>query len=252
MSGHNKWSTIKHKKGAADAKRSKVFTKVIKELTVAAKMGGGDPDSNPRLRTAVAWAKSENMPKDNIERAIKKGAGGAQGDDYETIVYEGYGPHQVAVIVECLTDNRNRTVSSVRSIFNKNNGNMGASNSVMYMFDRIGLIEIEKSTIDEDSLTEHILEAGAEDIDTTGDEFYEITTAPEELHTVQTYLENQNLEIKSAQLDLVPQNSIEIDTADKAKQVIKFIDALEDDDDVQKVYSNFDLADEVAAELDAE
>ena len=251
MSGHSKWSTIKHKKGAADAKRSKVFTKVIKEITVASRMGGEDPDANPRLRSAIALAKSVNMPNDNVSKAIKKGTGGGKGESWETIVYEGYGPNNVAVIVECLTDNKNRTISSVRGIFGKNNGNIGASNSVMYMFDRKGQIEVAKDSIDEDALTEHVLEAGAEDIDTSLDDVYLIEATPSNLGDVHKYLEEQGVEITTSAIDLIPQNKIEIAEVNKAEQVIKFIDALEDDDDVQKVYSNFDISDDVLKELNA-
>ncbi|MGK0288746.1 MAG: YebC/PmpR family DNA-binding regulatory protein [bacterium] len=252
MSGHNKWSSIKHRKGAQDAKRSKVFTKVIKEITVAAKIGGGEVESNPRLRTAILWGKSVNMPRHNIENAIKKGTGEKGSSMYENIIYEGYGPHQTAVIVETLTDNRNRTICSVRTIFNKKGGNLGSSNSVMYMFDRIGVIEVEKAGIDEDTITEHILEGGADDIDTSDEEVYRITTDASELHTVIEYLEGQKVEVKSGKLDLVPQNKIEITEVEKAKQAMAFIDALEDDDDVQSVYSNFDISDDVVAALNAE
>ena len=252
MSGHNKWSTIKHKKGAADAKRSKVFTKVIKEISVAARLGGGDPDANPRLRSAIALAKASNMPNDNVKKAIQKGVGGDKGEDWQTIVYEGYGPHNVAVIVECLTDNKNRTISSIRFIFNKNNGNLGASNSVMYMFDRVGLIEVDKSEADEETLTDYIIEAGADDIDSEDEEIFTITTAPGDLHAVHDFLEDKKLTVKTSSVDLLPQNRIEIDSLEDAQQVIRFIDALEDDDDVQKVYSNFDISDSVMAELEQE
>jgi len=250
MSGHSKWSTIKHKKGAADAKRSKVFTKVIREITVAAKMGGEDPDSNPRLRSAIVLAKSVNMPNDNVSKAIKKGVGGGKGENWETLSYEGYGPHNVAVIVECLTDNKNRTISSVRSIFSKNNGNIGSTNSVMYMFDRKGIIEVEKNSIDEDALTEHAIEAGADDIDTSDEQVYSIEAAPGDLGTVHQYLEEQGITISSSGLKLIPQNKLEIDDAGKASQVIRFIDALEDDDDVQNVYSNFDITEDVLEQLE--
>ncbi|PCI28277.1 MAG: YebC/PmpR family DNA-binding transcriptional regulator [SAR324 cluster bacterium] len=249
MSGHSKWSTIKHKKGAADAKRSKVFTKVIKEITVAARMGGGDPEANPRLRSAIILAKSCNMPADNVKRGIAKGVGGDKSESWDTIVYEGYGPHNVAVIVECLTDNKNRTISSIRFCFNKGKGNLGASNSVMYMFDRVGQIEVEKSTIDEDTLTEYILDAGAEDIDAEDENIYLITTDPSDLGDVHKFLEEKSVEIRSSAVDLIPQNKIEIDDLEKAKQVIGFIDRLEDDDDVQKVYSNFDITDDVLQQL---
>ncbi len=249
MSGHNKWSSIKHKKGAADAKRSKVFTKVIKEITVAARLGGDDPNANPRLRSAISLAKSVNMPNDNITKAIKKGVGGGKGEDWSTIVYEGYGPHNVAVIVECLTDNKNRTISSVRAIFSKNNGNIGATNSVMYMFDRKGIIEVEKEKIGEEELTEHVLESGADDIDDLQDDVFIVETSPNALGDVHKYLEEQGVDIKTSSIDLIPQNRVEISETSKAQQVIKFIEALEDDDDVQKVYSNFDISDEVLASL---
>ncbi len=250
MSGHNKWSSIKHKKGAADAKRSKVFTKVIKEISVAARMGGEDPNANPRLRSAIILAKSVNMPNDNINKAIKKGAGGDKGESWENITYEGYGPNNVAVIVECLTDNKNRTISSIRSIFSKNNGNLGSSNSVMYMFDRKGIIEVGKDSVDEETLTEYAIEAGAEDIDTEDEDVYSIETSPSEFGNVTKFLEEKGLEIRSSGLNLVPQNRLEIDDVVKANQVIKFIDALEDDDDVQKVYSNFDISEDVLNQLE--
>lgn len=250
MSGHNKWSTIKHKKGAADAKRSKVFTKVIKEITVASRMGGDDADANPRLRSAITLAKSVNMPNDNIAKAIKKGVGGDKSEAWETIVYEGYGPNNVAVIVECLTDNKNRTISSVRGIFGKNNGNIGATNSVMYMFDRLGIIEILKSSIDEETLMDYALEAGADDIDEEEEEeVYIIKCQPSEYSTVAKEMEAKNLEIRKSAIDLIPQNRIVIDDINKANQVIKFIDALEDDDDVQKVYNNFDISEDVMNQL---
>ncbi len=251
MSGHNKWSSIKHKKGAADAKRSKIFTKVIREITVAAKMGGEDANANPRLRSAITLAKSVNMPNDNVTKAIKKGVGGGKGENWENISYEGYGPHNVAVIVECLTDNKNRTISSVRSIFSKNNGNIGSTNSVMYMFDRKGIIEVEKDAIDEEALTEYVIEAGADDIDASDEKIFSIETAPSDLGAVHKYLEEKEVKIGSSGINLIPQNKLEIDDAGKANQVIKFIDALEDDDDVQNVYSNFDITEEVLQQLDA-
>ena len=250
MSGHNKWSTIKHRKGAQDAKRSKVFTKVIKEITVAARLGGEDIETNPRLRAAVASAKSANMPADNVKRAIQKGVGGTKGDDYESIVYEGYGPHQVAVIIECLTDNRNRTISSIRTAFNKNNGSLGSSNSVMYAFDRVGLIEVAKEGIEEDKMMEMALEAGAEDFDPESEDHYEITTAQADLHAVQTTLEGQGIAIQRSALAYVPQNKQEITDPAQASQVLRFLDVLEDDDDVQNVFSNLDLSDEAMAGLD--
>jgi YebC/PmpR family DNA-binding regulatory protein len=212
-------------------------------------MGGDDPDANPRLRSAIALAKSANMPNDNINKAIKKGMGGDKGDSWETIVYEGYGPHNIAVIVECLTDNKNRTISSIRSAFTKFNGNIGGTNSVMYMFERKGYIEVEKSTIDEETLTEHVLESGAEDIDSSQEEVFWIETVPSKLGNVHKFLEEKGVAIKTSSLDLIPQNKIEITDAHKAQQVIKFIETLEDDDDVQKVFSNFDISDAVVEEL---
>ncbi len=249
MSGHSKWSSIKHKKGAADAKRGKIFTKVIREITVAARMGGDDQNANPRLRSAISLAKSVNMPNENINKAIKKGVGGDKGESWENLVYEGYGPNNVAVIVECLTDNRNRTISSVRSIFSKNNGNIGATNSVMYMFDRKGMMEVEKKEIDEDTLTEYILDAGAEDLDANDDNVYIVLTDPADLGEVHKFLEDKDVPIKKSNVNLIPQNRIEVSEISKANQVIRFIDALEDDDDVQNVYSNFDISDEVLQQL---
>ena len=249
MSGHSKWSTIKHRKAAQDAKRGKVFTKLIKELTIAARMGGSELDANPRLRTAVANAKSQSMPKDNIDRAIKKGAGELDGVIYEEIIYEGYGPHNVAIIVEVMTDNRNRSIASVRHAFNKYNGNLGSANSVQYMFDRLGSIIVDKTVIDEDSLTELILEAGAEDLKTENPDSFQVITAPEDFDLVRSYLEEKDVAMLSAEVIWNPQNRVEIDELKKAEQVIKLIDILEDDDDVNSVHSNFDISENVMAEL---
>ena len=249
MSGHNKWSSIKHRKGSVDAKRSKVFTKVIKEITASAKLGGEDPDSNPRLRSAIGLAKSVNMPNENIAKAIKKGVGGGKGENWDTIAYEGYGPHNVAVIVECLTDNRNRTISSVRGIFGKHNGSIGATNSVMYMFDRLGVIEVDGTAIDEDRLMEYALECGAEDIDTEDKEVFVVKTSLSEYSQTVRTLEENSVAIVKSSIDLVPQNRIVVDDLGEANRIIRFIDALEDDDDVQHVYSNFDISDEVLQQL---
>ncbi|HIA55898.1 MAG TPA: YebC/PmpR family DNA-binding transcriptional regulator [Candidatus Lambdaproteobacteria bacterium] len=249
MSGHSKWSTIKHRKAAQDAKRGKVFTKLIKELTIAARMGGSELDANPRLRTAVANAKSQSMPKDNIDRAIKKGAGELDGVIYEEIIYEGYGPHNVAIIVEVMTDNRNRSIASVRHAFNKYNGNLGSANSVQYMFDRLGSIIVDKTVIDEDSLTELILEAGAEDLKTENPDSFQVITAPEDFDLVRSYLEEKDVAMLSAEVIWNPQNRVEIDELKKAEQVIKLIEILEDDDDVNSVHSNFDISENVMAEL---
>jgi len=241
MSGHNKWSTIKHKKGAADAKRGKVFTKIIKELTVAAKMGGADPDANPRLRTAIDKAKSENMPKDNIERAVKKGSGGLEGVNYEETTYEGYGPGGVAVLVEVMTDNRNRTVSDVRSIFSKCNGNMGEAGCVAWLFDKKGLIVYSKDT-DFDALFEAALEAGADDVvDEEGQ--IEVVTDPSAFIEVREALEKAGFKFESAEVTMIPQTMVKLD-GKQAESMLKLMDRLEDNDDVQNVYANFDISDE--------
>lgn len=241
MSGHNKWSTIKHKKGAADAKRGKIFTKIIKELTVASKMGGPDPDANPRLRTAIDKAKSENMPKDNIERAIKKGSGGLEGVNYEETTYEGYGPGGVAVLVEVMTDNRNRTVSDVRSIFSKCNGNMGEAGCVAWLFDKKGLIVYPKS-IDFDTLFEAALEAGADDV-TDEEGQIEVVTDPSAFIEVREALEKAGFKHESAEVTMIPQTMVKLD-GKQAESMLKLMDRLEDNDDVQNVYANFDISDE--------
>jgi len=239
MSGHNKWSTIKHKKGALDAKRGKIFTKLIKEISVAAKLGGSDPASNPRLRTAIDKAKSENMPKDNIERAIKKGAGEMDGVNYEEIVYEGYGPNGVAVLVEVMTDNRNRTVSEIRSIFTKHNGNMGETGCVSWMFDKKGLIVYPKS-VDFDSLFEAALEAGADDV-IEQEEQIEVTTDPARFMEVRDTLEKAGFRHDSAEITMIPQTTIKLE-GKAAESMLKLMDKLEDNDDVQNVYANFDIS----------
>ncbi|MBT1071128.1 YebC/PmpR family DNA-binding transcriptional regulator [Pelotalea chapellei] len=244
MSGHNKWSTIKHKKGAADAKRGKIFTKIIKEISVAAKLGGGDPAANPRLRTAVDKAKAENMPKDNIERAIKKGAGGLEGVTYEEIVYEGYGPGGTAVLVEVMTDNRNRTVSDVRSSFTKCNGNMGEAGCVSWMFSKKGLLVLDKG-IDFEQLFEAAIEAGAEDV-TEEDEQFEVTTDPSSFIEVREALEAKGFKFASAEVTMIPQTLVALE-GKQAESMLKLMDRLEDNDDVQNVYANFDIS---AAEME--
>ena len=249
MSGHSKWSTIKHKKSAQDAKKGKIFTKLIKELTIAARLGGSDSDSNPRLRTAIANAKSQSMPKDNIERAIKKGAGELDSLVYEEIIYEGYGPHNVAIIVEVMTDNRNRSIAFVRSSFRKYNGNLGSANSVQYMFDRLGSITVEKSKIDEDKLTEFVIESGAEDINTDNPELFQVITATCDFDSVRSFLEDREVPMVNAGLMWNPLTRIVIDDSKKAEQVIKLIDILEEADDVQSVHSNFDISEKVLAEI---
>ena len=246
MSGHNKWSTIKHKKGAADAKRGKLFTKFIKEISVAAKLGGGDPVANPRLRTAVDKAKAENMPKDNIERAIKKGAGGMEGVTYEEIVYEGYGPGGSAVLVEVLTDNRNRSVSDIRSIFSKSNGNMGEAGCVSWIFDKKGLIGYDKS-VDFDQLFEAALEAGAEDV-SEQDDCYEVTSEPSSFIEVRETLAAKGFKHTHAEITMIPQTQVKLE-GKQAESMLKLMDKLEDNDDVQNVYANFDISEEEMEKL---
>jgi len=241
MSGHNKWSTIKHKKGAADAKRGKLFTKFIKEISVAAKLGGADPAANPRLRTAVDKAKAENMPKDNIERAIKKGAGGMEGVTYEEIVYEGYGPGGSAVLVEVLTDNRNRSVSDIRSIFSKSNGNMGEAGCVAWMFSKKGIITYPKS-VDFDQLFEAAIEAGADEVAEEDTEI-EVTTEPGSFIEVREALAAKGFKHVSAEITMIPQTQVALE-GKQAESMLKLMDKLEDNDDVQNVYSNFDISEE--------
>lgn len=240
MSGHSKWSTIKRKKGAADAKRGKIFTRLIKEITVAARMGGGDPDGNPRLRSAIAIAKSENMPKDNIARAIKKGTGELEGEVYEEITYEGYGPGGVAVLVDCMTDNKNRTVAEVRYFFSKSGGNLGESGCVSWMFDRKGSILVDKATIDEEKLMDLALEAGAEDVVDEESEFL-VLTEPDDFEAVREALQQEGVKALEASIGMIPQNVVEIKEEKVAKQVMRLLDNLEDFEDVQNVYANFDI-----------
>ncbi len=244
MSGHSKWSTIKHKKAAQDAKRGKIFTKLIKEVTVAARLGGGDPAANPRLRAAIEAAKAANMPKNNIERAIKKGTGELEGVSYEEVTYEGYGPGGVAVLVETITDNRQRTVAEVRHIFAKRGGNLGEPGSVAWIFEKKGLIVVEKDKVDEDTLMAAALEAEAEDITDAGSE-WEIETSPEDLSSVKKTLEDKGIEILSAKVTMVPSNIVKVEDERKAQQLIALMNALEENDDVQNVYANFDIPDEL-------
>ncbi|HEY6137058.1 MAG TPA: YebC/PmpR family DNA-binding transcriptional regulator [Thermoanaerobaculia bacterium] len=240
MSGHSKWSTIKHKKGAADAKRGKVFTRIIKEMTIAARLGGGDPDANPRLRAAVAEAKANNMPKDNIERAIKRGTGELEGAAYEEVTYEGYGPGGVAIIVEALTDNGNRTTPEIRHAFEKNGGNLGTPGSVKFQFERKGYFAVEKSAADEDKLMEIAIEAGADDLQSDDPDAFEIYTSPESFEAVRQALENNKIATIEAKLGMIPANYVSLDE-NKSKQVMKLLEALDDHDDVQNVWSNFDI-----------
>jgi YebC/PmpR family DNA-binding regulatory protein len=247
MSGHSKWASIKHKKQATDAKRGKVFTKIIKELAVAARMGGGDPDANPRLRKATLDAKAANMPADNIKRAIMKGTGQLEGVHYEEMTYEGYGPGGVAIFIEALTDNKNRTVSEIRNIFSKNGGNMGESGCVAWMFEKKGYIVIENSQASEDNLMDIILEAGAEDLKEDGSN-YEILTAPEDYEAVDKALKDNNIEIAASSLSMIPQNYIKLE-GKQAQQCLKLMDALEDHDDAQHVWANFDIDEEEIAKF---
>jgi YebC/PmpR family DNA-binding regulatory protein len=242
MSGHSKWSTIKHKKGAADVKRGKIFTKLIKEITVAARMGGGDQDANPRLRHALNAAKAQNMPKDTFERAIKKGTGDLEGVSYEEILYEGYGPGGVAVLVECLTDNKNRSIADVRYIFGKAGGNVGTDGCVAWMFDKKGLISVNKEDSDEETLMEVGLEAGAEDIKDEGDVF-EIITAPEDFDAVKEAVDAAEVKYEVAEITMLPQNMTAVE-GKEAEQMIRFMEALDDCDDIQKFYTNADIPDE--------
>jgi YebC/PmpR family DNA-binding regulatory protein len=249
MSGHSKWSTIKHKKGAADARRGKIFTKLIKEITVAARMGGGDPSGNHRLRSAVAAAKAENMPKDNIDRAVKKGTGELPGVSYEEATFEGYGPGGVAVLVEILSDNRKRTVADIRHVFSKNAGNLGEAGCVSWMFDKKGLIVFEKGKVDEERLMDLALEAGAEDVRETDKEF-EVITEPSTFERVKKQLEEANLKPSYGEVSMVPQSTIRL-TGKEAQQMVRLMESLEDSDDIQHVYANFDIPDEEMERLSA-
>lgn len=246
MSGHSKWATIKHAKGAADAKRGQLFTKFIKEISIAARMGGGDPAANPRLRTAILKARAANMPKDNIERAIKKGTGELGGATYEEKLYEGYGPGGVAILVEVLTDNNNRAAANVRNIFSKSGGNLGATGSVAYMFNRKGVIEYDAEVVSEDEVMDVALEAGADDI-VTEDGIITVTTDPASFESVLEVLQGKGYESVSAEVAMVPDmySAVDIETATKLQ---KLIDRLEEDDDVQNVYTNADFPEGFGAE----
>ena len=239
MSGHSKWHTIKHKKGAADAKRGRVFTKIIKEITVAARVGGGDPEGNPRLRTVILAAKAANMPKDNIEKAVKKGTGELPGVSYEEVAYEGYGPGGVAVFVQALTDNRNRTLPEIRHLFAKFGGNLGESNCVGWMFEKKGYIVVPKGGAPEDALLEVVLEAGGDDVRDDG-ENWEVLTPPERLLAVNEALGKKGIPAASAEISMVPKNSVKIE-GKKAQQLLSMMENLEEHDDVQNVWANFDI-----------
>jgi YebC/PmpR family DNA-binding regulatory protein len=248
MSGHSKWHSIKHKKGALDAKRGKIFTRIIKELTVAARVGGGDPNMNPRLRTIVADAKAVNMPADNIARAIRRGTGEEPGVTYEEITYEGYGPGGAAVIIEVMTDNRNRTVGELRHMLTKHGGNLGESNSVAWMFDKKGYIVIEKAKAQEDTLMDAVLEAGADDL-RDDDDNWEVLSAPSVFEAVREAVKKLGVEPASAQVAMLPQNYIKLE-GKAAQQMLRLMEALDDHDDVQHVWSNFDIEEkEIEASL---
>ena len=248
MSGHSKWSSIKHKKGAADAKRGKIFTRIIKELTVAARVGGGDPDSNPRLRTVVADAKAANMPADNIKRAIRRGTGEEPGVSYEEATYEGYGPGGAALMLETLTDNKNRTVSEIRHLLSKYGGNLGETNSVAWMFTKQGYILIEKSKVDEDGLMGVALDTGADDVRDDQDN-WEVLTSPEDFHRVLEAVKGLGVETLMAEVAMLPQNYINLE-GKAAQQMLKLMGLLEDHDDVQHVWSNFNVEEkEIEASL---
>ncbi len=246
MSGHSKWHSIKHKKGALDAKRGRMFTKLIKEITIAARIGGGDPEGNPRLRKAVLDAKGVNMPADNIKRAIQKGTGELEGGQLEEIMYEGYAPGGVAMLVEVVTDNRNRTVSEIRHVFSKNGGNMGESGSVSWMFHKKGYIAIEKSKADEEMLMTLAIDAGADDFQ-SDESMYEIYTAQEAFEDVLNKIKAKNIETVSAEISMIPQNYIKVE-GKTAQQVVKLMEALDEHDDVQHVYANFDIEESELAE----
>lgn len=239
MSGHSKWATIKHAKGAADAKRGQMFTKFIKEISIAARMGGGDPNANPRLRTAILKARAANMPKDNIERAIKKGTGELGATTFEELTYEGYGPGGVAVLVEVLTDNKNRAAANVRNLFSKNGGNLGATGSVAYMFNRKGVIEYDAEVVNEDVVMEVGLESGADDV-ANEDGVITVTTDPTAFEAVLEALQAKGFESLSAEISMVPDTYSELDV-DTTRKVLKLVDKLEEDDDVQNVYTNLDI-----------
>ena len=245
MSGHSKWSSIKHKKGAADAKRGKLFSKLSRAIIVAAKEGGPDPSGNLALQNAIEKAKSYSMPKDNIDRAIAKGSGAeADGSQFETIVYEGYGPSGVAVLVEALTDNRNRTASDVRHTFSKNDGNLGASGAVAWLFERRGVVLVPAEGVDEDELTLAAAEGGADDVTLDGSS-YQVLSAPESLATVRAAVESAGFTIDSAELTMIPKTTVEVTDENDAKKVLRLIDQLEENDDVQDVYANFDIPERV-------
>ena len=248
MSGHSKWSSIKHKKGAADARRGKIFTKLIKEITVPARMGGGDPDGNARLRAAIAAAKAENMPKENIERGIKKGTGELEGVSYEEANYEGYGPGGAAVLVDCLSDNRNRTVAELKHLFERNGGSLGEPGCVSWIFEKKGLLVLDRNRVDEEKLYNLALEAGAEDVREEKTEF-EVIAAPSDFEKVKKAIDAAGLPYTLAEITMIPKNTVKLE-GKKAQQMLNLMQGLEDNDDVSHVYANFDIPDDVMEALD--
>ncbi|MGA1863153.1 YebC/PmpR family DNA-binding transcriptional regulator [Deferribacter thermophilus] len=249
MAGHSKWANIKHRKAAQDAKKGKIFTKIARELMVAAKMGGSDPEMNPRLRVALEKARQANMPKENVERAIKKGTGEGNEANFEDVIYEGYGPGGVAILVQALTDNKNRTVAEVRSTLTKRGGSLGEAGCVSWLFEKKGVIGIKKETIDEDELMNIVLEVGAEDLKVE-DDMYEVVTEPTEYYKVKTALEEKGIKLEYAELTMRPKNTVKVE-GENAKKLLNLIEALEDLDDVQEVYANFDIDDSVMEEMGA-
>ncbi len=249
MSGHSKWSTIKRKKGALDAKRGKIFTKLIKEITIAAKLGGGDPDGNPRLRTAIQTAKGANMPQENIARAIAKGTGELEGVHYEECAYEGYGPSGVAILISVLTDNRNRTGAEIRHVLTKNSGSMAEPNAVAWNFEKKGLFLVPREGVDEESLMELALEAGAEDMEPAAD-LFEIRTPPDAFEAVREALEKSGVPTESAELAMLPKSTVPLEGGE-AERMLRLMEALEENDDVQNVYANFDISEEQMAQASA-
>lgn len=251
MSGHSKWANIKHRKGRQDAKRGKIFTRIAKEITIAAREGGGDADANPRLRLAVINGRSVNMPSENIQRAIKRGTGEIEGVSYEELTYEGYAPAGVAVILEAVTDNKNRTVAEIRSQFSKLGGNMGETNSVAWNFDRKGVVTIKTGNFSEDSLLEHVLESGADDLEYDSDTS-RIICAMDAFGLVNKYFEENKFEITEGKLEYIPKTTLKIENINDAKKVIKFIETMEEHEDVQNLFSNFEIDDDLMEKIEAE
>lgn len=249
MSGHSKWASIRHKKGLMDARRGKLFTKLIREITVAARLGGGDPESNPRLRTVIAKAKEANMPKENIEKAIKKGTGELEGYSLEEVTYEGYGPSGVAIMIDAMTDNKNRTTAEIRSILTKGGGNLGENGCVSWIFEKKGVITVSSEKYDENTVMEVALEAGAEDVKNEGD-VWEIITAPEDFVNVKEAFLNSGVEIIMSDIMRIPKSTVKLEDEKSATKVLNLIERLEDNDDVQNVAANFDIPDEIMEKIE--